>query len=907
MNAYVEHQFRAKVESALQTIRKVLDNTRSPETAADVPHQYDDKYLLTEFVTHVAMASILQCFDIVGLSADGLARLVDWAKTRSVSLRLSAQESCRLLREETRKIESPEHVTETRGVFGTSTRSEKVLLTVTEYFWKFDFSYEVVAYQGNAPENAVALLTRTGGVEIKTAAKQTPRPTMVVRPPIEVDVSWLLTHLDAHARPRFAIDRASTDCHTPRRNPEVDRAIEALAAIHAWCGRVVAYFRNDLFPAYAAHGRDLSAINEAGLFVPVAPIFENGQRNAGEGLIPASYATAFLEEERRSLAEKWRALSTAFPNDGTMITAVEAGLLVTLLHVKQVVEHHAHSVDHVEQMLRNQLVAAIGRVITPADFTAYMDFHHRKLVKEAYRARPFSYAVRRPDHDPEGVVSIEAERGKSMPEPVSTTVAWTRATRPMTFALDASTRVSFTGDRYLHAWITHAFSGQGTLASHLVARARQFSSFVLLVGRIASADLFEPRFGVLIQNKDLLKIPLLLEEIPTPKQFRDAIESLSPEQQRFARAFRGMQLESTLFGVCVIQVKPQLEKLLKLPPDSLTKEIKLTQQLLELFTEYQIPSDLLSYDGAEDAPVADKLARVKDYTTRMFEMIDLSKRREIEEEQAREALRLAEMNRTPLTPPDFGYAAPRPMAAPMAMAAAPPPIGFGPPPAPAAPQARTTAAAPPPVIQAPPPQTEARAAETVARPMPQERGQVAPTEHAGSSDGDARDYTKVPGELDRRFEELDDDAALHATLIHPGDTWTRSTRKGLLSDPEDADVHADEQETEKHKTFDLLDALTKSGALAIEDASLHVVIAATHRFDKTLVDTVIQDNVNPIEKVERSLMIVGTTIFGLPAAELLADDQRERFFATSPRLRGREAPNKPALGERAGGEEPEVP
>ena len=34
---------------------------------------------------------------------------------------------------------------------------------------------------------------------------------------------------------------------------------------------------------------------------------------------------------------------------------------------------------------------------------------------------------------------------------------------------------------------------------------------------------------------------------------------------------------STLFAVCVIQIKPQLEKLLRLVPDSLTKEIRLTQ------------------------------------------------------------------------------------------------------------------------------------------------------------------------------------------------------------------------------------------------------------------------------------------------------------------------------------------
>jgi hypothetical protein len=150
--------------------------------------------------------------------------------------------------------------------------------------------------------------------------------------------------------------------------------------------------------------------------------------------------------------------------------------------------------------------------------------------------------------------------------------------------------------------------------------------------------------------------------------------------------------------------------------------------------------------------------------------------------------------------------------------------------------------------------------------------------------GDTVDYTRIPGELDKKFEALDEDSALRATIINPGDSWTRTAQKGLLSQPKTAGLFATEQKLEKNKAFDLLDALTKSGALAIEDASLHVVIAATHCFNRTLLDTVIRDNVNPIEKVERSLMIVGTTIHGRPAAELLADDQRSRFFTTSPRL-----------------------
>ena len=51
-------------------------------------------------------------------------------------------------------------------------------------------------------------------------------------------------------------------------------------------------------------------------------------------------------------------------------------------------------------------------------------------------------------------------------------------------------------------------------------------------------------------------------------------------------------------------IKPQLEKVLNLPGDSLTKEIKLVQDLLQLFVEYQVPSDLLSFGGAAEAPRA---------------------------------------------------------------------------------------------------------------------------------------------------------------------------------------------------------------------------------------------------------------------------------------------------------------
>jgi len=146
------------------------------------------------------------------------------------------------------------------------------------------------------------------------------------------------------------------------------------------------------------------------------------------------------------------------------------------------------------------------------------------------------------------------------------------------------------------------------------------------------------------------------------------------------------------------------------------------------------------------------------------------------------------------------------------------------------------------------------------------------------------DYTLIPNELDRKFEILDEDSALRPTIIQPGQVWVKSSQVALLSFPVTQTLTIDQQQLEKNKAFDLLDALTRSGCLMIDQASLHVVMAATHCFDKTLIDTVIQDNVNPIEKVERSALIVATTIHNKPAHELVKPEQLERVSTYSPGL-----------------------
>jgi len=47
--------------------------------------------------------------------------------------------------------------------------------------------------------------------------------------------------------------------------------------------------------------------------------------------------------------------------------------------------------------------------------------------------------------------------------------------------------------------------------------------------------------------------------------------------------------------------------------------------------------------------------------------------------------------------------------------------------------------------------------------------------------------------------------------------------------------------------FCILSLVFRSGALPLSHATLHIVVAATHCFDKTVTETVIQENLNPIE------------------------------------------------------------
>jgi hypothetical protein len=446
----------------------------------------------------------------------------------------------------------------------------------------------------------------------------------------------------------------------------------------------------------------------------------------------------------------------------------------------------------------------------------------------------------------------------------------------------------------------------------LEARARQFGAFVLMVGKLAAKDEFDPVSAIVIQNKDELKIPLMLETVPTPKEFRDAIESLSPEQQEFCKAYRSMQLASSVFALAVIQIQPQLERVLNLDNGALTKEIGLNRELMEFFTKYQIPADLLSFDGPEDASSATKLEAVRSHAAAIRKVITAERAAELaaEEEKAKKQLyeRTAAMEGMTFSAPNgFGAAPPTFAMEGMAMDS-----GFGAVPtsksrksrsrtkkkggskmmmrrecaAPAPPQqlaARSSAAVQPETL------STVTVTPAVVAPKAVERQTSSGSNSSGSADGNGAagsggmaDLTKIPAALDARAALLDADSALRSTIITVGESWSKHAQNGLIASKSsivESKLGKKERKKERASAFDLLDALTRSGLLSVHCAELHVVIASTHCFTRSLMATLVKDNVNPIDKVERSSLIVASTVQGCSPTELLEAAEYQRISA----------------------------
>jgi hypothetical protein len=85
----------------------------------------------------------------------------------------------------------------------------------------------------------ISLANKRGSCELVTVGSDaTPHPECRAVPPVDLNVTWLLAAItDANAS-KFAIDRQHAKCNTPRRNPQVNAAMEYFYRCHNWASEV---------------------------------------------------------------------------------------------------------------------------------------------------------------------------------------------------------------------------------------------------------------------------------------------------------------------------------------------------------------------------------------------------------------------------------------------------------------------------------------------------------------------------------------------------------------------------------------------------------------------------------------------------------------------------------------------
>jgi hypothetical protein len=154
--------------------------------------------------------------------------------------------------------------------------------------------------------------------------------------------------------------------------------------------------------------------------------------------------------------------------------------------------------------------------------------------------------------------------------------------------------------------------------------------------------------------------------------------------------------------------------------------------------------------------------------------------------------------------------------------------------------------------------------------MPNDREEIQTMNAMNTSTSVAIDFTAMPKNLNKIFNHYDKDNAVRTTTIETTDNWRRKHQKNILTALEVSSLSESDRKVEKNKAFDLLDAVSRSGSLPLLAAELHVIMGVRHSFEETVMETVIQKNRNPIEKMERSALIVAALVHNVGIPELVA-------------------------------------
>ena len=160
------------VEKALELARSFLSRSKHPRAPSEVAHEYEDKYLLAEFLAKTGIglfsffhlsrlfihlsnspfsfpssAGTINILEIFGLEKSIFDQLSGWPQDRPVILRWEAEKGCTKGKERKKDVETgrktEEKVVEESGLLWGGKKvkktTQKVITKVTEYDWELSY------------------------------------------------------------------------------------------------------------------------------------------------------------------------------------------------------------------------------------------------------------------------------------------------------------------------------------------------------------------------------------------------------------------------------------------------------------------------------------------------------------------------------------------------------------------------------------------------------------------------------------------------------------------------------------------------------------------------------------------------------------------------------------------------
>lgn len=137
------------------------------------------------------------------------------------------------------------------------------------------------------------------------------------------------------------------------------------------------------------------------------------------------------------------------------------------------------------------------------------------------------------------------------------------------------------------------------------------------------------------------------------------------------------------------------------------------------------------------------------------------------------------------------------------------------------------------------------------------------------------DLSALPTLLQNYFDRHGSSQSIRPGIIRTGPIWQKRHQDNFFTPSREIQFNLEDQQRNKHRAFDLLDALTRSGGLTIDDASVHVILASSHYFPQTLLETVIERNMNPLIKLEESTLLMSSIIHNKKIEELIVENEKK--------------------------------